>query len=136
MLSVCADVTLRYLFKRPLTWVLEGTEYALLYITFLVAAWLLKREGHVTVDIVPNRLEPKSRAILNFATSIVLVIVCCLLVWYGSQSTLENFQKGLLSVRYYELPKFAFLIIIPVGSFFLLIQSLKRTYSHFRQIKQ
>ncbi len=117
-------------------WVLEGTEYALLYITFLVAAWLLKKEGHVKVDIVLNQLGPRARAILNFATSIILAVLCLLLVWYGAQSTLENFQKGLLSVRYYELPKFVFLIIIPVGSFFLLIQSLKRTCNHFRQIKQ
>jgi len=136
MLSVSADVTLRTFLNRPITWVLEGTEYSLLYITFLGAAWLLKREGHVRVDIVLNQLEPRPRAILNVVTSIILAIVCFLLVWYGTQSTLNNLQRGILSVRYYSLPKFAFLAVIPLGRLLLLVDSLKKTFEFLQIIRK
>ena len=136
MLCVSADVILRSVLNRPITWVNEGTEYSLLYITFLGAAWLLKKEGHVRVDIVLNRLEPRTRGILNVVTSVILAVVCFLLVWYGTQSTLDNFQRGILSVRYYELPKFAFLAVIPLGSLLLFIESLKKTCGFIQIIRK
>ena len=54
MLCVCVDVIMRYFFNSPLFWVVELGEYAMLYITFTGAAWLLKTDGHVTIDIFNN----------------------------------------------------------------------------------
>ena len=136
MLAIFADVTLRYFLDRPITWAFEATEYSLLYITFLGTAWLLKREGHVKLDLVLNWLEPRAQTYLNVITSILLAIVCLFLVWYGAHATWDNFQRGVLSVKYYSLPKFAFLAVIPVGGFFLFVQSVKRTYSYLRLIKK
>jgi len=130
MLAIFADVGLRFFLNRPITWVFEGTEYSLLYITFLGAAWLLKREGHVRIDLVLNWLKPRPRTFLNVITSILLAIVCLIFVWYGAQITWDYFQRGILSVKYYSLPKFAFLAVIPVGSFLLFVQSVKRTYRY------
>ena len=136
MLSVSADVILRSTMNRPIVWVNEGTEYALLYITFLGAAWLMRREGHVRVDIVLNRLEPRTQAIINTVTSVILIIICFLLVWYGTRVTLDNFERGILSVRYYELPKFIFLAVIPLGSLLLFIESLKKTFGFLHIIRK
>jgi TRAP-type C4-dicarboxylate transport system permease small subunit len=36
---ISVDVILRYTLNKPLMWVFEGTEYALLFITFLSAAF-------------------------------------------------------------------------------------------------
>lgn len=136
MLVISADVALRFLMDRPIPWVLEATEYSLLYITFLGTAWLLKREGHVKLDFVLDRLEPRTASILNVITSILMTIVCLLLAWYGAQSTWDHFERGVRSVKYFSLPMFAFLAIIPVGSFFLVVQSLKRTYCYLLVIKK
>jgi len=136
VLSVSADVILRSTISRPIVWVNEGTEYALLYITFLGAAWLLRREGHVRVDIVLNRLEPRTQAILNAVTSVILATICFLLVWYGTRVTLDNFERGILSVRYYEPPKFIFLAVIPLGSLLLFIESMKKTFGFIQSIRK
>lgn len=136
MLAVSADVIIRSTLNRPITWVNEGTEYSLLYITFLGAAWLLKREGHVRVDIVLNLLKPRTRAIFNVVTAVLVAIVCFLLVWYGTRVTWDNFQRGILSVRYYELPKFAFLAVIPLGSLLLFIESIKKTFGFLQLVRK
>lgn len=135
MLVVVADVTLRYSVKTPITWGFEFSEYTLLYMTFLATAWLLRSDGHVKMDILRSFLKPRPQAYLSFIASILLVIACFLLLWYGVSSTADNFQRGVLSVKYYSVPKFIFLIIIPIGSLLLLIQAVKRTYSSFRSIK-
>ena len=132
--SISADVTLRYGIGQPITWVFEATEYSLLYITFLGTAWLLKKDGHVKLDIVLNMLKPKAQAILNVITSILLILVCFALTWYGTETTIDHFVRGVTSIKYYEPPIFIFLIIIPIAGFLLLIQSIKRTYGYIQQI--
>lgn len=131
MLTISADIFLRFLFMKPVSWAFEMTEYSLLFIAFLGAAWLLRKDGHVKIDLVINWLGKKSSTslnILNIVTAAVMMIVCLLLVWYGLQATIDHYQRGALSVKYYALPKFIFLMIIPMGSFFLLVECLKQMW--------
>ena len=68
MLAVCWDVVARTVVGAPLIWLLEFTEYGLLYMTFLCAAWVLKGEAHVTSDLLLVTLSLKKQALLNTIT--------------------------------------------------------------------
>lgn len=136
MLSVFVDVTLRYFLNRPIVWVLEASEYTLVYVTFLGTAWLLSKDGHVKVDIIVSALKPRAQTYLNLATSVLMVIICGLLVWYGTQTTLSHFHRHIMSLKYFSTPKFALLAIIPAGSLLLLIESVRRAYGYFQLIKK
>ena len=85
MLSIGLEVVLRYFFDRPQVWVIELSEYALLYITFLGAAWVLKADGHVTVDLFTALLNSRVRAICSLVSFIVCVLVSLVLVVYGAR---------------------------------------------------
>jgi len=130
MLSVCWDVTARAAWGQPLAWELEFSEYGLLYITFLGAAWVLKNERHVIVDIVLTQFNPRTRALLNVATSILGAIICLFLTWYGWDVSWEHLVKGYYQPTPIEPPDFPIFVIIPIGSFLLFIQFLRRTYKH------
>ncbi len=134
MLVIFVDVTLRYVTGYSISWAFEASEYTLLYVTFLGTAWLLKRDAHVKLDILLNWLEPRPKAYLNLIASIMLIIVCILLLWFGADSTIDNFQRHVTSVKYYAPPKWVFLVIIPVGSFLLTIEAVKKTCSCIRQV--
>ncbi len=125
-LAVCLNVIMRYVFNRPIIGVEEITEQLLLFITFLGTAWLLKNEGHVTVDFVVIRLSPRTQAILNIISSLFGVLISLALTWYGTKVTWANFVKGAYFSTILELPKAPFFAVIPLGSFFLLIQFLRR----------
>ena len=127
MLAVCWDVIARAVAGAPLKWVLEFSEYSLLYITFLGAAWVLKNERHVIVDIGLNWLNPKTRALFNVATSILGAIICLLLTWYGWDVAWEHLQQGFFQPTVIRPPDFPIFVIIPIGSFLLFIQFLRRT---------
>ena len=126
MLAVSTDVIMRYWLARPSLWVGEVAEVALLYITFLAAAWVLRKERHTSMDIVLTRLNPRNQAILNTITSIISALICLLLTWYGARATWSHFQLGLRTASIMELPMGPILVIIPVGSFMLFIQFLRR----------
>lgn len=130
MLSVNAEVVMRYFMKTPLVWVVEVSETLLLFITFLGAAWVLKKEGHVKMDIVLNRLKPRAQVVVNVTTSILSIIAVLLFVWYGTQVTWDHYQRGLYQPTLLQIPNAAVLFIIPLGSLLLLIQLLRRTYGY------
>ena len=133
-LSISLDVILRYTINNPLKWVFEGTEYALLFITFLAATWVLKKDEHVKLDLALTVLGPRLRAGVNAFTSLLMVVVCLVITWSSVKYTIYLFQDDITLIRYYTIPKFTIYFIIPVGFFLLFIQSLKRTYQYLRQI--
>jgi len=135
LLVIVIDVTLRYVFRSSIVWGFEFTEYALIYITFLGTAWLLKHGDHVKMDILLVSLKPGAQAWLVFIASGLLVIACILLLWYGINSTLDAIQTNAMSVKYYSIPKFILLIIIPISSFLLLIQALKNIAAGYRSLR-
>jgi C4-dicarboxylate transporter DctQ subunit len=127
MLSVCLEVVLRSFFNRPQIWVTEVTECLLLYITFLGTAWLLREEGHVKVDIILDRLKPKTVALLGIISSLIGLFVSLILAIYGLSVTWSYFQRGIYTPTAMEIPVFAILLIIPIGSSMLFIQFIRRT---------
>jgi C4-dicarboxylate transporter, DctQ subunit len=136
MLSVCADVILRYFFNRPQAWIAEISEYLLLYITFLGAAWVLKKEGHVIVDILIAQVSPKTRAVFGVISSVIGAFVFLVIFWFGTLETLDLFKRGVANPSVLEFPKAPLVAIIPFGSFFLMIQFLRRTFGFIRCIRE
>jgi TRAP-type C4-dicarboxylate transport system permease small subunit len=129
MLIISIGVASRYLFNRPMAWVIEIVEFSLLYIGFLVAPWVLKKGGHVKMDLVFDMLSPKIQSVLDIITSSISTIICLILSWFGFKVTWELFRTGYTTPTVLELPKFLFTAIIFIGSGILFLQFLIRTLS-------
>ena len=129
MLAVSVDVVCRYFFYSPIVGVDEISATFLLYITFLSAAWLLRREGHIRIDILFNRLKPKAQARLDIITSVIGAILSLILVWYGTLATLDAWSRGVVYPTVLEIPRASSMVIIPVGGFLLFLQFLRRVRS-------
>jgi len=135
-LSVCLEVVLRYFFNRPQIWVIEFSEYALLYITFLGAAWVLKSDGHVSVDLAFSMMSLKARAICSLTSFIICFLVSTVLVIYGTRVTWSYYVKGLYNPTVLEIPTSAILVVIPMGGLTLLIQSIRGFVRSLRELKE
>ena len=128
MLSVGLEVALRYFLGRPTSWVVEIAGYILLFIPFLVAAWVLKREGHVKMDLVLNLLSPQAKSLVNAITSLIGAIICFVLTLAGIKATVSFI--GYQTPTILMVPKSLLIAIIFVGSLMLFIQFLRRTWSY------
>jgi len=135
MVSVGVAVVARYFFGQPMGWVIEISEYIILYITFLVAAWVLREDGHVKMDFVLSRLNPKNRALLYVVTSVISLGICLILSWFATKVTLYQYQVGYFTVTLLELPKFIFTAVIALGSLLLSLQFLRKIYGHLTSWK-
>jgi C4-dicarboxylate transporter DctQ subunit len=131
MVGVTTDVAARYFAKVSIFWMFEATELSLLFITFLSAAWVLRRKGHVNIDIVLNRLGQKGQALINAITSMISAIVFLIVTLYGARVSWENFQMGYTTMTQLNPPKWPMLTVISLGSLLLFLQLCKATYEYW-----
>jgi len=134
-LIVGADITLRYVFLRPLGWVKEVSEYILVALGFLVAAWILKDDGHVKMDLLLNKVNPKVQTVMNIITSIMSALVVLIVTWFTLRVMADFYRTKLVTPSVLEPPKWILLIPIFVGSLLLAIQFIRRTFSFIARWK-
>ena len=127
VLSVTYEIVMRYFLGKPTVWVVELTEHSMVYFTFLVAPWLLRQEGHVRMDMVLSRLRPGAQVVLNTITSSLGALVFLVVAWYGAKSTWDLWQTGFYIDTMLDIPVAYLVVVIPVCSFMLFIQFIRRT---------
>lgn len=131
-LAILVEVGMRTFGGPPIIGLIEVTGYVLVYVTFLAAAWLLREEGHVNIDVILSRLKPRTQARLNIITSIIGAIICLVVTWYGAKVTWYVYQTNYRSIAELEIPLLPIVVIVPVGSFLLTIQFLRRAYRYLQ----
>ena len=134
-IGTCVDVLLRYSVNRPISWMLEITEYIMLYIPFLGAAFVLKEDGHIRIDLVITFLSERSRGWLNVVTSFVGGVVMLTYTWFGAQVTLDYFKRGVPSLESLKTPMFLILMIIPIGGLLFSIQFFRQMKGYYQKLK-
>src|SRR5512142_943564 len=69
--AVCYTIGMRYLFTRTTIWIMQTTEYALLWIVFLGTTWLLREGGHITTDLIYTHLSERAKGYLDIIMYII-----------------------------------------------------------------
>ncbi len=106
-------------------WIVQFNEYAMLFATFLGASWLLSKGRHVSIELVVSRFSLRIRKILRVIHSLMGLGLCATLCWYGTLTTLENFQRNVIHVQAVDVPMAYVLFAIPLGFLLLLLQFLR-----------
>ena len=126
VILVFGNVCLRYLFNNPLAWAKE-LEWHLFALIFLFgAAYTLKHDRHVRVDLFYDQQAQKEKNQVNFwGTLLFLLPWCLVLIYTGWNSALDAYTVGERSPEASGLPNLWLIqFAIPVGIFFLLLQGL------------
>ncbi len=123
---VCYDVFTRYLLNETRAWVME-LEWHLFALVFLFgAAYALKHDKHVRVDLFYARFSERDKAWVNLLGGGLFLVPWCLLIIYWSFDYAQlsfsvregSPDPGGLPARY--LIKSA----VPIGMFLLLLQAI------------
>lgn len=77
---VVFQVVTRYLLNSPVAWTEELARFALIWLTFIGAAYVAAKGRHVTVVVGSSLLGVRGRALLQAFASLVVVAVCVVLV--------------------------------------------------------
>ena len=134
IIFVTLQVLLRNTTDFKLLWVEEVTSLSLVWITFLAVAWVLKKEGHIIMDLVVARLRPGAQTIMNFATSLIGLVACLIITYFSAEVTLDLVVRHVyMTPSVLEPPQYIPYLVLPVGSLLLSIQFGRRTYGFYKQ---
>lgn len=126
LISVCLGVFMRYFLKNPQGWVVQTSQYSLVFVTFLAAAWVLRREKHVTMDLLTNWLSPGKKAVFGMVTSTVGALVCLIITYYSLLVTIDHFRRKIYDMQVIEVPLGPMFAVMTLGCLTLFIQFLRR----------
>ena len=80
-LGTFIDVVARFIFNHAYFWMNQLLVWAMIWGVFLMAGLLLKEGGHVSVDIVTNKLRGVSRRALLTINWLATLLFCGLVTW-------------------------------------------------------
>lgn len=80
VLLIFGDVLLRYLFATSRAWLTDLEWHCFALIFLLAAAYTLKEDQHVRVDVLYTRWSPKRQAWINLIGTLLFLIPWCLIV--------------------------------------------------------
>jgi TRAP-type C4-dicarboxylate transport system permease small subunit len=114
-LSIVYDVGVRTTGFEPPQWTSAVTEYALFYATMLAAPWLVRRRGHVYVQIGVDRLRAPMRYALERAICVFCIIVSLVVAWFAFDVAWDTFSRGELDIRSVTFPRWVLFAPMPPG---------------------
>ena len=137
VLVVCYDVFTRYLLKKSSVAIQELEWHIFALIFLLAAAFTLKHDRHVRVDVFYVHFPERIRHWVNFLGTIVFLIPFSLLVIWSSYSFVKtSFQLHESSPDPGGLPaRYLLKAVIPLSFFLVLLQGIAQALLYWREIR-
>jgi TRAP-type mannitol/chloroaromatic compound transport system permease small subunit len=91
----------------------------------LVAAWTLKRNEHVRIDVVAGRLSPRAQAWIDIVGSILMLLpVVAIIAWYSWPTLVQSWRVQEYSSDPGGLIRWPVRLLIPVAFTLLGLQGI------------
>jgi len=98
----------------------------------LGACYLLRRDGHIRIDIIHGRLSPRVQAWIDIVgTFVVLIPFCLLLIWLSVGYAGDAWSRLEVSPNPGGLPLYPIKTVIPIAFGLLLLQGLSELIKRF-----
>ena len=132
---VSTDVILRKTIHFTWAPLFEITEYAIVWITFLGTVWLLREEKHIRMDVVINRLSPRTQNVLNVVVYLIAAIMMAGMTYFVIRLTVYDFQMTTHLLGFARLIKWPIESIIPISCFLIFLQCIRNILKNFNKLK-
>jgi len=121
---ITLEVVMRFVFSKPTMWITELSSLLTIIASFLLFAYTLQEKGHTRVDFITAMLSRKSVYFLELFTTLLGLLYCGVLVWYGtkmiqSSLVLEEVSQTL------QIPLWIPQMFVPIGGGLMFLQLLK-----------
>jgi TRAP-type C4-dicarboxylate transport system permease small subunit len=93
ILVIC-DVAARYFRLFSMPWSLDFAQYGLYLITFFGTPWVLKTNGHITIDLLVSKLSSENSRQLKIFSSYLGGLICAVLSVFSIIVLLRTFNDG------------------------------------------
>lgn len=107
-------------------WVIEVSEYSLLFITFLGAPYLLEKNMHVTLDILHDHLGRRSKLLATLFNAAIGTTACLIMTVVGARVVLDQIETGVRVTSVMAPQSFWITAALPLGMGLMAFQFLRQ----------
>lgn len=122
ILVVCHMVFVRAVLGESSIWQTEFTTFCLVGATFLGAPYILLTRGHVSVDVLPLMVGPRTRRVLHFVGSLIGLAFCLAFLWASVPWWHETWTTGQTTSSIWRARLWIPYLAVPVGLAVLCLQ--------------
>lgn len=119
LLLIGGAVLLRYVFSAPIVGGDEVVAFTLTAIVMLSAPDVLRKNGHIGVDVLIGMLSARVARWAAAWSSISVLLVAALLMVNGWKAVALSRMIGVLTEGHLELPVWTLQLFLPLGGFLL-----------------
>jgi TRAP-type C4-dicarboxylate transport system permease small subunit len=123
VLAVCWGVVTRYITAQPAAWAGEVAAFAFAWCVFIGSAAVIKRGGHVSIDMFVAFLPARLREAINLGARLLSIGFCAIAAWLAFDFSLANADNPSAVLR---LP-LSILYLAPATGFALMTLRLVET---------
>ncbi len=124
-LAIVFQVVARSVFLYGSSHIFTFIEYGLLYITMAGAPWLVRKKGHVYIEILTAAVSEQVRPILSRAVVGLVILICVIITYYGIEVTIRAFVRDEMDMRSLDMPRWMLMISMPICFGLMSLQFLR-----------
>lgn len=118
------EAVTRYAFHHPADWQDEMAVFLLVGATFMSAAWVQARRGHVAIDALADLLPPAVDRVRRFAADVASFSFCAFFAWKSWSLFHEAWEDGMVTQSSWAPPLWIPYSFMAVGMSLLALQIL------------
>lgn len=134
LVLIGAAVLMRYVFSAPIVWGDEIVSLSLTAIVMLAAPDVLRKNGHIGVDILVGKLKPKAAAWATLWSCVAVLSMSAILILNGWKTVALSKMIGRLTDGHLELPVWMLQLLLPLGGILLAIVAFEIIWRSLVQI--
>ncbi|WP_162906845.1 TRAP transporter small permease [Algihabitans albus] len=124
---VVLEIAARSLFSVSFIWSEEVSRYTLIWLTYFGVAAAVRGDAHIKVTVFVELLPARVKRWLEVLTSLVCLVFCLFVAWYGVQLVQDSRSYGLMSADSdLAIPIWAFQAIVPLGYLLVSLRLVER----------
>jgi len=113
--SMTHAVASRYFFGHPTIWQTEFSIYLLMFVTFVGAAYGLRHNAHVGVDLLVQTAPPRLQLLLRIISATLSLVVILVVFWTAAKMWSEAAAGGWTTSTAWRAPLSLVYAILPLG---------------------
>jgi tripartite ATP-independent transporter DctM subunit len=134
-----ADVSSRWMFKKPLSGTIELEGYMLALFIFLGTAYTGQKDKHITVDIISRKYPKKISLFISSFSSAAFMLFAAMISFYQFEKCIEAFRMDEVG-QITGIPLYPFMLITALGAALLfavfLVKYLRTQAEILREFKR
>ncbi len=128
------NIVMRYIFHHPLYWTEELVRYSIIWMVLIGGSKVVKRTGHIAVDILPSFLPPKPKNILKNFVPLIAISFCGILFYFSWEHTMNVKDTGEITAAM-EAPMWIMYLAFPAGALMMGIRWVQK-FIHQLMVKE